>query len=87
MFNSSFHKVCSNLCHNRCEQGKHAVRFEPLSVPSAVIHMHWAQLCNLPSTKHDFVSLLFLASLVAERKDLIFDQAFPSAGLDPVDGL
>lgn len=56
-------------------------------MPSAVIHMHWAQLCNLPSTKHDFVSLLFLASLVAERKDLIFDQAFPSAGLDPVDGL
>lgn len=49
---------------------------------------HRAQLCTLPGTKHGFLSLLFLASLVAERKDLILDQVFPPAGLDtvPVDG-
>lgn len=83
---SSFHKVCLDLYHNRYEEGKHTVRFGPLSLSPAAIHTHRAQLCTLPGTKHGFLSLLFLASLVAERKGLILDQVFPPAGLGPVDG-
>lgn len=83
---SSFHKVCLDLYHNRHEEGKHTDRFGPSSLSPAVIHTHRAQFCTLPGTKHGFLSLLFLASLVAERKDLILDQVFPPVRLDLFDG-
>lgn len=83
---STFHKVCSDLCHNWYEEG-HSQVWAFIIVPSC--HPYpWtigAELCTLPGTKHGFLSLLLLASLAAERKDLILDQVFPPAGLDPVD--